>query len=120
MNMAVFSDVAPCGLVEVYRHFRGVYFLIVLMIEAVSTSETSVNLYQTTWINNPEDKSSFSHRRENLKSHQYRDEFYLASYGLSHLPFTLSALDQYLSSIRSRFLFNTPFRSPVCYAAQLP
>jgi hypothetical protein len=27
MEMAVFWDVAPCSLVEVYRHFRGAYYL---------------------------------------------------------------------------------------------
>jgi hypothetical protein len=36
---AVFWDVAPCSLVEVYRRFRA------LMIEAVRISETSVNFY---------------------------------------------------------------------------
>jgi hypothetical protein len=40
MKMAVFWVVAPC---------------ISLMMEAASTSETSVNFYQTTWRNNPED-----------------------------------------------------------------
>jgi hypothetical protein len=29
--------------------------IIALMIEAASTSETSVNFYQTTWSYNPED-----------------------------------------------------------------
>jgi hypothetical protein len=29
--------------------------IITLMMEAASTSETSVNFYQTTWCNNPED-----------------------------------------------------------------
>jgi hypothetical protein len=29
--------------------------LIILMMEAASTSETSVNFYQTTWYSNPED-----------------------------------------------------------------
>jgi hypothetical protein len=42
--------------------------LIVLMMEAVSTSETSVNFYQTTRRNIPED-SFHIRRRENLKSH---------------------------------------------------
>jgi hypothetical protein len=37
MKMAVFWDVAPCSLIEVYRRFRGA-----LMMEAESTSETSV------------------------------------------------------------------------------
>jgi hypothetical protein len=40
--------------------------LITLIMEAASTSETSVNFYQTTQRNNPED----SRRRENLKSRQ--------------------------------------------------
>jgi hypothetical protein len=45
IKMAVFWDVVPCSLVEV----------ITLMIEAASTSEMSVNFYQTTWRKNPED-----------------------------------------------------------------
>jgi hypothetical protein len=48
MKMTVFWDVAPCSLVEVS-------LLIALMMEAESTSETSVNFYQTTRRNNPED-----------------------------------------------------------------
>jgi hypothetical protein len=40
MEMAVFCDVAPCSLVEVYRRFRGTCCLI---IEVASNSETSVN-----------------------------------------------------------------------------
>jgi hypothetical protein len=47
--MAVFWDVSPCSLVEVYRRF------IALMMEAASSYETSVNFYQTTGRNNPED-----------------------------------------------------------------
>jgi hypothetical protein len=47
MKMTAFWVVAPCSLVEV--------LLITLMMEAVSTSETSVNFYQTTWCNNLED-----------------------------------------------------------------
>jgi hypothetical protein len=43
---------------------------IVLMMEAVSTSETSVNFYQTTRCNNPEDSDLLARRRENLKSHR--------------------------------------------------
>jgi hypothetical protein len=31
------------------------YAMIALMMEAVSTSETSVNFYETTWRNIPED-----------------------------------------------------------------
>jgi hypothetical protein len=53
MQMAVFWVVAPCTLVEVYRSFSGA-LIIALMMEAASTSVTSVN-YQTTRRNNPED-----------------------------------------------------------------
>jgi hypothetical protein len=38
-----------------------------LMMEAASTSETSVNLYQTTWRYNPEDSYLQTSLRENLK-----------------------------------------------------
>jgi hypothetical protein len=45
---------------EVYQRFRGAccihhQIIIALMIEAASTPETSVNIYQTTRRNNPED-----------------------------------------------------------------
>jgi hypothetical protein len=40
-----------------------------MMIEAASTSETSINYYQTTRRNNPEDSHHHARRRENLKSH---------------------------------------------------
>jgi hypothetical protein len=39
------------------------------MMEAASTSETSVNFFQTTRRNNPEDSHLHTCRRENLKSH---------------------------------------------------
>jgi hypothetical protein len=42
---------------------------IVLMMEAVGTSETSVSFYETTQPNIPEDSYLHTHRRENLKSH---------------------------------------------------
>jgi hypothetical protein len=42
--------------------------LIALIMEAESTSETSVNFYQTTQSNNPEDSHFHTRRRENLKS----------------------------------------------------
>jgi hypothetical protein len=53
MKMAVFWVVAPCSLVEFYRRFRAAYCRV--MMEAVSTSEKSVNFYQTTWGYNPKD-----------------------------------------------------------------
>jgi hypothetical protein len=39
------------------------------MMEAASTSETSVNIYQTTQRNIPEGSHIHTHRRENLQSH---------------------------------------------------
>jgi hypothetical protein len=42
--------------------------IIALMTEAVSISETSVNFYQTTRRNIPEDIHLHTRRRENLKS----------------------------------------------------
>jgi hypothetical protein len=53
MKMAVFWVAAPCILVEVYRRFRDI--VIALMMEAASTSETSVNFYQITRRYNAED-----------------------------------------------------------------
>jgi hypothetical protein len=50
-HMNVFLDVAPCSLVEVCR------WVIALMMEAASTSETSVNFYQTTRRYKPEDSN---------------------------------------------------------------
>jgi hypothetical protein len=40
---------------------------IALMMEAVNNPETSVNFYQTTRRNNPEDSYRYTRRRENLK-----------------------------------------------------
>jgi hypothetical protein len=39
-----FWDIAPCSFIEVYRCVS----LIALILDAVSTSETSVNFYETT------------------------------------------------------------------------
>jgi hypothetical protein len=49
---------------------RGMRTIIALMMEAVSTSETTVNFYQTTRCNIPEDSHLHTRRRENLKSHK--------------------------------------------------
>jgi hypothetical protein len=43
--------------------------IIALMMEAVSISDTSVNFYETTRFNIPEDSHFHTRRRENLKSH---------------------------------------------------
>jgi hypothetical protein len=51
------------------EHLLGLW-LIALMMEAASTSETSVNFYQTTWHNNLEDSCLHTCCHENLKSHK--------------------------------------------------
>jgi hypothetical protein len=58
-KMAVFWVVASCRLME-----------------AVHTSETLVNSYQSTRRYNQEDSHLHSHRRENLKSYQYMKKFF--------------------------------------------
>jgi hypothetical protein len=56
MKMAVFWVAATCGLVKVYRCFRGACcFRHRPYDEATSTSETSVNFYQSTQRNTTED-----------------------------------------------------------------
>jgi hypothetical protein len=72
MKMTVFWDVAQQRLVEAYRRYRSAYRLHyqgAVMMEAASTSETSVNFYQTTRRNIPEDSHLHARRREKLKSH---------------------------------------------------
>jgi hypothetical protein len=70
-NTTAFWDIAQCSLVQVDRCFRGTYCLIraiVLMIEAVRASETSVNFYKSTLHNIPEGCHLHTRRRNNLKS----------------------------------------------------
>jgi hypothetical protein len=60
MCEGAFWDVPLCGVIEVNRRFRGAYCLRrqgAEMMEAVNTSETSVNFNQTTWSNIPEDSN---------------------------------------------------------------
>jgi hypothetical protein len=49
--------------------------IIALMMEAASTSETSVNFYQTTRRNNPEDSHLHTRRHENLQSYKLSRTF---------------------------------------------
>jgi hypothetical protein len=50
-------------------------WLIALMMEAESTSETSENFYQTTRRNNPEDSHLHTRRRENMNSQRFRSVY---------------------------------------------
>jgi hypothetical protein len=63
LKVTVFWDDAPCSLVETDRR------LTALMMKAVSTSEMSVHIYQTTRRNVLEDSHLHTCRRENLKSY---------------------------------------------------
>jgi hypothetical protein len=58
------------------------------MMEAASTSERSVNFYQTTRRNNPEDSHLYTRRRENLKSKNVLLYYYSFGHKFSEL-FTL-------------------------------
>jgi hypothetical protein len=55
-----FWIVAPCSLVVVYRIAAFIIRAIPLMLEAASISGTSINVYQTTRRNNPEDSQTGS------------------------------------------------------------
>jgi hypothetical protein len=52
-----------------------VVVMVALMMEAVGTSETSVNFYETTWSNISQGSQLHTRRRENLKSHLSVDRF---------------------------------------------
>jgi hypothetical protein len=72
--MTVLWDVALCSLVsEVITAsiISAIKALIALMMEAVITSEMSVNFYQITRRNIPEDSHLHASRRENPKSHLF-------------------------------------------------
>jgi hypothetical protein len=64
MKITVFCDVAPCSryeLTDVSEVFTSsIIKVIVLVMEAVSTSETSVNFYKTTWRKHPKKKRQSS------------------------------------------------------------
>jgi hypothetical protein len=59
LKVVVFGVVVSRSLVEVYWHFKCSYCITALMMEAASASKMSVNFYQTTWCNNPEDSHLF-------------------------------------------------------------
>jgi hypothetical protein len=70
MQVDVFWDITPRSLVEVLEVLAAsIRALIPLMMEAACTSKLSVNFYQITRRNNPEDSLLHTRRCENLKSH---------------------------------------------------
>jgi hypothetical protein len=72
MTMAIFWEVSPCRLVHTDWRFRWAYSLhhqsgSILTRDAVSSSETSVSIYQTTWRSIPGDSRLHTRRSENQK-----------------------------------------------------
>jgi hypothetical protein len=55
MKMVIFWDIMSCNLVDIKQRFRAAYCLLPQGDEAVSSSGTSDNIYQTTWSNISED-----------------------------------------------------------------
>jgi hypothetical protein len=71
--MTAFWDIMAYNILEVDRRFRSKYYLHhhgdeTKMVEAVSTSETLANFYETTRRYIPEDSHFRTRRRENLIS----------------------------------------------------
>jgi hypothetical protein len=84
--MTLLWDAEPCRVAEVYRHFKCAYFFHhkndnqALMMEAVTTSGTSVNFYKTARRNIPEDSLLRTRSRKNLKSyHHHHFRVYVGS-----------------------------------------
>jgi hypothetical protein len=70
------------------------------MIEAQSTSETSVNFYQTTRRNNSEDSHLHTRRRENLKSHSFFIAYDTRRHFMPHFVRILGTLMESLLSLQ--------------------
>jgi hypothetical protein len=85
--MNVFRDVAPHILLEIDRRSRRAYCLrhqgdATLMMNTVSTSETSVNFYQTIRHNILEDSHLHSRRSEKLKYRQVDNDLQRSGNGI--------------------------------------
>jgi hypothetical protein len=70
------------------------------MIEATSTYEMLVSLYETTRRNNPEDSHLQTRRRENLKSYSYTTGLFQKKYTLSKIYFTKTTDAKSMSCVR--------------------
>jgi hypothetical protein len=68
LKIAVFWDVAPCSL-EKFTDVSEVINASIMRAISTRTSEKSVNFYQTTRRNTPEDGHLYTRCRENLKTH---------------------------------------------------
>lgn len=68
LKMAV---IVSFSLIEAYSRFRSAFIIRVLngLMKAAYTSETSVNVCQTTWYKNPSGRHLLACRHENLETH---------------------------------------------------
>jgi hypothetical protein len=87
LKSTMFRDITPCSPLKVNRHFGGTYYYAepclspafglvscsayssTLKMEAICTSDTSVDFQRTTRHCIPEDSTVHNHRCENLKSY---------------------------------------------------
>jgi hypothetical protein len=82
--------------------------MMALIMEAASTSETSVNFYQTTWLNNPEDSHFHTHCHENLNVHYHIFDQNQSHSFFIHVPLFYYFLDsQSKSFLPFQSLFHT-------------
>jgi hypothetical protein len=121
LKRSIFWDITPCNPLEVNRRFGEIYCLhfqrwrinrtrhqhesrwqevscsaysSILKMEAIYSSETSIDFQRTTWRYIPEDSIVHNHRCENLKSYDYYssslfswDSYFFRAYGY-HWPVT--------------------------------
>jgi hypothetical protein len=85
---------------------RGACSLIALMMEAGSTSQTSVNFYQATRRNNPENSHLHTRRPENLRSHLVKT-FPVIRRGTQRFMFSEPANGPYLDPRPNNYVFNS-------------
>jgi hypothetical protein len=78
MKSFIFWDIATCNLLEVNRYLEGasIFTLVsssayssTLKMEAIYSSEMSVDFQWTTWRRVPGDRTLRNHRCDNLKSY---------------------------------------------------
>jgi hypothetical protein len=79
--------------------------LIPLMMEAVSTSETSVNLYETTRRNIPEDSHLHTRRHQNLKYQAVGLDHVIASVVIIIIIYSVYANWPVLVPLAPKFMF---------------